>query len=71
MTDEEIDAKIMAGARLQWRKVAALLSNSDWLQLTEEKFDERLRGLISASALEVQGDPLRYRYSEVRLPAPL
>ena len=70
----EVDHLILLFAREQWRKVAMLIS----LVLGECKLRGihadayavagRIRALIEDGQLEIQGNPLMWRLSEVRLP---
>jgi hypothetical protein len=73
-SDRHIDDLVLAFARVQWLKVARIISEVvDESRLRGSPADEcavaeRIRALVEDGRLEAQGNPLMWRFSEVKLP---
>ena len=71
---EAIDDALLAASSQTWRKVAFVVGSA--LQSLSERysgvpdvyFSERIRALVGSGKLVSQGNLLRMRFSEVRLP---
>ena len=69
-----IDQRLLAETRKSWLKCARIVANAleagnydIWQPGVAELHTRRLVQLIDAGKLELQGDPLRPRFSEVRV----
>jgi hypothetical protein len=70
MTPDELDAKIIASSRREWRKVAfVIVTVAQDHGADYDTVAVRLAALVGAGKLESQGDITNWRFSEVRLPA--
>lgn len=68
------DEELMSYAVPQWRKVArivgeALTNQHEYFRCADLLLAARVRALANAGRLEARGNPLKMRFSEVRLPA--
>ena len=68
------DDELLSYAVPQWRKVArivgeALTNQNGFFRCGDMLLAARVRALANAGRLEVRGNPLKIRFSEVRLPA--
>lgn len=68
------DRELLSYAAPQWRKVArivgeALANQEGFARCGDLLLAARVRALAKAGRLEARGDPLKMRFSEVRLPA--
>lgn len=70
----EIDEVIMAAVEKRWLKVAMVVVNvmtemeRAGIEIDAEVIGARIEALIGQGKLQCQGDPKRWRHSEVRLP---
>jgi hypothetical protein len=72
--NSEVDLLILSFARVQWRKVAMIISQA-LLEFRRRGIDAdeyavagRIRALVEDGRLEAQGNLLMWRFSEVKLP---
>ncbi|MEO8670740.1 MAG: DUF3658 domain-containing protein [Tahibacter sp.] len=70
---QAIDADLLAGADVRWRKVARLVATAMMAPrhpsaIPDIYYALRIRVLVSSGALNARGKLSRMRYSEVRLP---
>jgi len=71
-----IDAAILARTRIRFQKVARIVSlvmrsiPDVPVNVPELFYVQRIAHLVTTGRMECQGDPLRMRFSEVRLPPP-
>lgn len=70
LSDDELDALLLAQAKTTWRKVAMVVGQTMLLydNWDEDRLGKRIVALVEAGKLESQGNISKWRYSEVRLP---
>lgn len=70
LSDDELDALLLAQAKTTWRKVAMVVGKAMLLYdiWDEDRLGKRIAALVEAGKLESQGNIRKWRYSEVRLP---
>ena len=73
LSDNEIDALLLAQADPYWQKVAALAGKvvigcETWDEDDDERCALRVVALVDAGKLESAGNIRKWRFSEVRLP---
>ena len=72
--NSEVDLLILSFARVQWRKVAMIISQAllefrrRGIAADEYAVAGRIRALVEDGRLEAQGNLLMWRFSEVKLP---
>jgi len=69
----EIDEAILSAATVRWQKVAmvivkALRVQQEAVESDYQEAADRIEALIGQGKLQCQGDPKRWRHSEVRVP---
>ncbi len=69
ISDDEIDALLLAQVRMEWQKVAlivakAMIVHQAW---DDDRITQRIIDLVNAGKLESAGDVRKWRFSEVRL----
>ena len=74
LSDNEIDALLLAQADTRWLKVARIISPlaiscEVWDESDADRVTQRVIALVDAGNLESVGDVNHWRFSEVRLPA--
>ena len=71
VSDDELDALLLAQAKGKWQKVAMIIAKamSGCEAWDEDRASERVVALVDAGKLEGAGNVRNWRFSEVRLPA--
>jgi hypothetical protein len=72
LSNDELDALLLAEAKNRWRKVAMVIGKAmmPYAEFDEERVGDRIVALVDAGTLEGAGDLRNWRFSEVRLASP-
>ena len=74
LSPQDVDALILSFAKVQWRKVAMIMSQvlhqcrDSGVDVEADSVAERVCALVENGQLEAQGNLSRWRHSEVKLP---
>ena len=71
LTDNQLDALLLAQAKANWQKVAMIISKamSTYETWDSDRVGQRIVALVDEGKLEAAGNVRNWRRSEVRLPA--
>jgi hypothetical protein len=74
IANADLDALILAACTTQWQKVAMIIAKvmqageRNGIKIDEVPIARRVRKLVKEEKLQAQGNLMRVRYSEVKLP---
>jgi hypothetical protein len=74
LSHQDVDGLILSFARVQWRKVAMIMSQvlhecrDRGADVDVDRVAEQICALVESGQLEAQGNLARWRHSEVKLP---
>jgi Protein of unknown function len=71
LSNDELDALLLAHADAHWQKVAMIIGKamSANKECDSDRMGQRIAALVDAGKLESAGDISNWRFSEIRLPA--
>ena len=71
LSDDELDALLLAQTNAHWQKVAMIIGKAMSVnkECDSDRMGQRIAALVDAGKLESAGDISNWRFSEVRLPA--